>query len=182
MELTEDRIVIGYCGGLQQWQNIDKILDVTIALHQMEPRIFFVLYTNSDIRSIQTRLTQLGRHNCFVKALHTDEVPSYLKIMDAGFLLRDDLILNRVSSPTKISEYLAAGAGLICTPYSGDYKELTVEGENCFVLRDYDNDEYVHLLSWLKKFRTERKDLSFLADYTFYNQCKRFCESFFGKQ
>jgi glycosyltransferase involved in cell wall biosynthesis len=169
-----NRIIVGYCGGLQKWQNIDKILDIVLALRKIDTRIFFFLFTNSDISSIMDKLQEVGEGNYCVRALKSAEVPAYLKLLDAGFLIRDNYILNKVSSPTKISEYLAAGAGLICTSYSGDYEIYTsIRKESVFVLDSFSDEEFVCLFDWLKERKAHRLSNEFLKEFTFENQFKK---------
>lgn len=153
-----DRIAIGYCGGLQGWQNVDKIIDVAYRLHQLDKRIYLVLYSNSPLDKYQKQLDLLGKENYMVKGLKSIEVPSFLKLLDAGFLLRSNLVLNKVSSPTKICEYLAAGAPLICTQYSGDYERCVKNGENGFVADapEFTEAELHALMEWLKKVHADK--------------------------
>lgn len=55
------RIIVGYCGGLQMWQNINAISDVVRRLYQLDRRIFFVIYTAFDIPDdLNIKLQQLG--------------------------------------------------------------------------------------------------------------------------
>ena len=42
---------------------------------------------------------------------------------DVGLLLRDDLPVNRVASPTKFAEYCLCGLPVLTTPYVGDFSE-----------------------------------------------------------
>lgn len=162
MKLTENRIVLGYCGGLQAWQNINLIVDLAIKLYKLDDRIFLVIYTGFDIpANLQKQLDGLGAENYCIKGLLPAEVPSHLKLLDAGFLLRDDLVLNTVSSPTKICEYLAAGVPMICTEYSGDYARSVRHGKEGFILKNHPNyDSYtiIELLSYLKGVKTDRAD------------------------
>ncbi|HBO05943.1 MULTISPECIES: glycosyltransferase [Bacteroides] len=162
MKLTENRIVLGYCGGLQVWQNIELIVDLAIKLYKQDNRIFLVIYTGFDISAnLQKQLDALGVENYYIKDLLPAEVPSYLKLLDAGFLLRDDLVLNTVSSPTKICEYLAAGVPMICTEYSGDYARSVRHGKEGFVLKNHPNYDFhtiTELLIYLKEVKTNRAD------------------------
>lgn len=103
----------------------------------------------------------MGVENYYIKDLLPAEVPSYLKLLDAGFLLRDDLVLNTVSSPTKICEYLAAGVPMICTEYSGDYARSVRHGKEGFVLKNHPNYDFhtiTELLIYLKEVKTNRAD------------------------
>ena len=157
---VKGRIIVGYCGGLQMWQNINAISDVVRRLYQLDRRIFFVIYTAFDIPDdLNIKLQQLGENNYTVKSLKPSEVPSALKRLDAGFLLRDNLPLNIVSSPTKICEYLAAGVPVICTPYSGDYSRSVQTGRTGYVFIDYPEileSDIERLLCYLIKVKSER--------------------------
>ncbi len=161
-KLTENRIVLGYCGGLQAWQNIELIIDVATKLHEYDNRIFLMIYTGFEIpQKIQALLDKLGKDNYHVKSLKPAEVPSHLKLLDAGFLLRDNLVLNIVSSPTKICEYLAAGVPLVCTEYSGDYARSVHNGKEGFVLSNhpnYDSSTINELLNYLKEVKKRRDE------------------------
>ena len=169
-----NRIVVGYCGGLQKWQNIDTILDIVLELRKLDHSVYFCLFTNSDVANIKKQLDEIGKDNCLVKALKSKDVPSYLKLLDAGFLIRDNLILNYVSSPTKISEYLAAGAGLICTKFSGDYEVFSSSCKDVvFVMEGYGKSEIHSLYLWLKNRKGKKQPNDFLRDFSFEEQFQK---------
>ena len=154
-----NRIVLGYCGGFQGWQNFDAMIDLAIKLHELDRRLFFLVLSNGNKEPYEKKLEELGENNYLIKGLMPKEIPSYLKLMDAGLLLRSDLILNRVSSPTKICEYLAAGVPLICTRHSGDYSRSIKQGINGFVVDEpvLSDDEISKLAGWLKKVKDDRQ-------------------------
>ena len=117
-DIINEKIVLGYSGGLQKWQNIDKIINIVARLREIDSNIYLMIFTNHSIDIYKKLLLKIGEENYNVKALKAKDIPSYLKLFDAGFLLRDNWVLNKVSSPTKICEYLAAGVPVICTQYS----------------------------------------------------------------
>lgn len=153
-----NRIVLGYCGGLQGWQNFDAMINLAIRLYKLDCRIFLLVLSNGNKEPYEKALHELGEENYYIKGLMPKDIPSYMKLMDAGLLLRSDLILNRVSSPTKICEYLAAGVPLICTRYSGDYSRSVKQGINGFVIDEPvpSDDEILKLLKWLKEVKNSR--------------------------
>lgn len=157
---VDDRIIVGYCGGLQIWQNINIIVDIAYKLYQLDARIFLVIYTAFDIPDdLNKKLQQLSKGNYVIKSLKPSEVPSALKQLDAGFLLRDKLPLNIVSSPTKICEYLAAGVPVVCTPYAGDYARSVQAGKTGYVFTKYPEilkSDIEGLLHYLIKVKSER--------------------------
>lgn len=160
MDLS-NKIVIGYSGGLQAWQNFDKMINIVIELRKRMPEIFFVVYTNNPTEKYKEKLDLLGEDNYYIKALLSSEVPGYLKNLDAGLLLRDDKILNTVSSPTKICEYLAAGVPVICTQYSGDYNRSIKNHLNGLILKEAtpSDFEYEELIEWLRNVKSHRKEI-----------------------
>lgn len=165
---NKDKIILGYLGGLQKWQCIDTILDIIISLREKFKNIDFYLYTNSDIpEKIKAKLDIIGKENYMVKSLTFDNVPSNLSKLDAGLLIRDDLVLNKVSSPTKILEYLGAGVPLICNQYSGDYSRSVSHKENGFVFQNFfpSENELIELLDYLKKVKSNRIEYA--------NKCKK---------
>lgn len=181
-----DRIVLGYSGGLQTWQNFDKMIDIVVELRKVIPQIFFLVYTNNTIDNYKEKLALIGEGNYYIKALMSAEVPGHLKLFDAGFLLRDDKILNKVSSPTKICEYLAAGVPMICTQFSGDFARSIIDRENGFVLKDtiVGHHEYTDLALWLEMVKNNRRKVELLCKkaaskrtfseefYLFYNKIR----------
>lgn len=165
INLDKERIIIGYCGGLQKWQNIEIILDVILKLRELEPRVFFMLVTPNPLDEIKDRLEKIGTENYTHLALKSYEVPAYLTLMDATFLIRDNRILNIVSSPTKIAESLAAGVPIIATKDSGDINEVVVSGKNGYIVEDiYITDKDInHIYEYLIRVKTNREFYSDLC-------------------
>ena len=176
----KDRIVLGYCGGLQKWQNIESIISLFRMLQEMDRRVFLMIYTNSPTDGIRDLLDGLGKENFAVLPLKFSQVPSHLKLLDAGFLLREDLVLNKVSSPTKICEYLAAGVPLVCTRYSGDYARSVGHGREGFVLNGLEpsQSEAENLMAFLHKVKADREFYAGIcresaSGRTFYSEFER---------
>lgn len=165
----KDKIVLGYLGGLQKWQCIGTIMDIVISLREKCSDIFFVLYTNFKIpEHLMNKLEQIGVENYVVKSLSFDMVADNLPLLDAGFLIRENLVLNVVSSPTKILEYLAAGVPIICNCYSGDYSRSVEHGKNGFIFNGFapTEEEKVELLKYLKKVKTNRLEYAMKCRYS----------------
>lgn len=157
-------ISLGYLGGLQKWQNIESIIIIFKKLYELNGRYKLFIYTNDDRAEVCKMLKGVPSDSYQIKSLSYSEVPSHLKSLDAGFLIRSDLNLNQVSSPTKIGEYLACGVPIICTKYSGDYHKNTEMLKEVFVLEDIEitEDELKGLnqyLSSVKESREYYKDL-----------------------
>lgn len=129
-----DRIVLCYSGAFRVWQCIKETLEVVIRLRELNPSYYLCIFTNDDTTPFMDLLKQL-EGNYMVKGLGRMEVPAYLSMADAGFVLRADSLVNINSSPTKTSEYLAAGAMVIATKYAGDAPKQ-IQESRCGVVFD----------------------------------------------
>ena len=110
-----------YSGGLSAWQKTDSIIELMKKMSDMDSTMRF-LFLTKDIASLECKCS---RHNFpkerwLAKSCRPSEVASELATADCGIIFRDDTIINRVASPIKIGEYLAAGLGIIASPHIGD--------------------------------------------------------------
>ncbi len=130
-----DKIVLCYSGGLHVWQCIRETLTLVIQLRKLNPRYYICLFTNDDVTPYRSLMDELDG-NYLVKGLKSTEMPEYLSMIDVGFVLRVDSLVNINSSPTKTSEYMAVGAMIIATQYAGDAPQLIRESSCGVVLDD----------------------------------------------
>ena len=111
-----------YSGSLQRWQNVDLMMDVARAGISS----FDFTFLTNDRESLQRaarerRIDGRVRVQCATKA----ELPGFYREADYGLVLRDDLVVNRVSCPTKLSEYLWFGViPVIKYAGLGDFSQL----------------------------------------------------------
>jgi glycosyltransferase involved in cell wall biosynthesis len=103
-----------YVGGSDVWQNLDKILKRFAETRTSTRRTHLILIVKRP-EPVRELLKQFGltANDATLVSLPYHEVPDYLRAADAGIIIRDDHIINRVASPTKINEYLACGLKII---------------------------------------------------------------------
>jgi len=158
---VSDRIVLCYLGGLSSWQCIAETIQLAMRLRREIPEIYFLLLTPDNPQSYRRQLDQIGRDGVdyAVRSVAADEVPVALSAVDAGFLLREDSPVNRVASPTKCGEYLAAGAPVICTRHAGDAAPVVETSGAGIVLGDKlpSDAEMVRLVGFLRDVRGDRQ-------------------------
>lgn len=143
----DDRIVLCYSGAFRVWQCIQETLEVVIRLRRLNPSYYLCIFTNDDVSTYSNLLEQLDG-NYMVKGLSRTEVPAYLSMADAGFVLRADSLVNINSSPTKTSEYLAAGMMVIATQYAGDAPKQIKDSSCGVVFNDLSiSDEEIKALN-----------------------------------
>jgi glycosyltransferase involved in cell wall biosynthesis len=116
-----DRPVLVYSGGGASYQEPGRMIEAFRELLREEPDAFFLCLTTDPARfRALFEAAGLPGESRRVVRLEPAEVGRYLRAGDAGLLIRDDSVLNRVASPTKFAEYLAAGVPVLTTPGAGD--------------------------------------------------------------
>lgn len=109
-----------YAGGTAVWQNIERTLEVCNSAHDIAS-FEFLSTEHETIRGMAAGMSFVdeARFGVVGKA----ELGDKYRQSDLGFVLRDDTAVNRVSCPTKLSEYLAYGViPVVKTPNIGDFR------------------------------------------------------------
>jgi glycosyltransferase involved in cell wall biosynthesis len=108
-----------YLGTGAAWQALDQLSLLWQAIHQKDKSIRFRVISRDPRCQVLT--TGIPSSNIeFVQSEHFKEVASYLHHSEVGFLIRRDNIINRVSFPTKLAEYLASGCWVVVTNLDWD--------------------------------------------------------------
>lgn len=153
-----ERFVISYAGSAVPYQQPRQMVALFNQIHQHMPSAFFLILTHST-EIFEDYLTKLSTspQDYLVTALPHEQVLPWLQAADVGLLLRDDSLLNQVSSPTKFAEYLKAGLPVLLTLSAGDYAQIA-QRENLGYLLDPNNLEVNQpLLEFLNQVREDRK-------------------------
>ena len=129
----DGKIVLCYLGGTHHWQCLAETFDIVLKLRRLDDRYYFCLFTQGDLTPYTNKIKELG-DNFMAMPLGRDNLVEHLSMIDAGFLIRDNMLLNANSSPTKTAEYMACGAMVITTKYAGDAPSLVKECDGGFVL------------------------------------------------
>lgn len=126
---SDDLIRTVYVGGLQSWQNINKMVALCKNAYINNPRCsyrfeFFV--PQRDVVTFKQNYSEkINACNANISTLTREEVIPHLTQCHLGFVLRDDIIVNRVACPTKLVEYLECGVvPIVLSPHIGDFVEL----------------------------------------------------------
>jgi len=114
-----DKTVV-YAGGAQKWQNVDLMIDTINKSHQ---HYSYDILTHSPDAFSSVSEEALPRVK--IESVDSSGVAEHYKNADFGFVLRDDIVVNRVACPTKIIEYLGSGViPVIKSEYIGDFHSL----------------------------------------------------------
>lgn len=113
--------VFVYSGGAQGYQCIKSMLTLFCHIKRIQQDASLLILT-PDVDIFEREIANVFHEKpdfISIKSVNHGGVIENLKRCNYGFVLRSDETLNKVSCPTKINEYLAAGLMVICTQFSG---------------------------------------------------------------
>lgn len=113
--IERDAISVVYAGSNAPWQGLN-LIDEFLEIH---PQIQCTLLTKENALTAEMKAKYGPRLQ--IKWLKTNEVVQEMTKHDYGLLLRPFCETNKVASPGKFAEYLAAGLNVICSKEIGDY-------------------------------------------------------------
>ncbi|MEC4116370.1 hypothetical protein VSP20_05240 [Myroides phaeus] len=97
-----------YAGGLFAWQCIEKTLSVYKEVHKIDNNATLTLLTGQT-EAAEDLVRKFDLKNVDVKYVKLDKLQEELSKYKYGFLLREDIVVNNVATPTKMNSYLASG-------------------------------------------------------------------------
>jgi len=125
--INDDKIIVLYSGGTAGWQKIDLMLEL-IERNQSEKIEYIILTAEVEKFKQIIQNFKIPKERILIKSLPQSELSEYYKNADYGFILRDDNVVNNVSNPTKLVEYLFYGIiPIVLSPNIGDYKSYEFE-------------------------------------------------------
>lgn len=97
-----------YAGGLNVWQCIDETLSIYKQIEDSKKNTKLLLL----VKDFDLAVNMLKKHdikNYEIDFVSVDQLPQKLKDVKYGFIVREDLELNRVATPTKLMTYMGNG-------------------------------------------------------------------------
>lgn len=116
--------VFAYAGGLSRYQCIDGMLGHFADIQARIPGAELLFYT-WDTDKANALVAGYGLSNVTVASKKQDELPGALAKAKYGFVIRDDIVVNRVATPTKISTYMSNGVIPIVSSCVEDFAEAS---------------------------------------------------------
>lgn len=117
-----DMKTIIYAGNLDKWQRVDEMLKLASTHPQ-----FRYQFLVSNIDEFKKKMDKFCFDNIILNydSVPKEKVIDYYKQASFGFVIRDNNILNKVSCPTKLVEYICNGIIPIMNDFQlGDFKGL----------------------------------------------------------
>ena len=113
--------IIVYAGGLQKWQQIDIMINLIEQNINMYLFRFYSPYPDEFEKMVPKELI----NNPFLEIGSKSNIEILENYLDCHFqfILREDVVVNKVACPTKLVEYLATGiVPIMDYEYIGDFK------------------------------------------------------------
>ncbi|MEF7614733.1 glycosyltransferase [Aquincola sp. MAHUQ-54] len=122
LQATRDSHAVIYAGGMQAWQNVDKMLDAAQARSDLK-----YTFLTGDLQRFEARLSRIGLKDVTCRSVAPESVKDFYLKHEYGFILRDEVLVNLVACPTKLVEYLYWGVlPVVITPRIGDFTAETL--------------------------------------------------------
>jgi hypothetical protein len=111
-----------YCGGLQAWQQVDRMFDYVRA--HPEASYTFLVPDPAELRR-RYAARHAEEFPGVVASASSEEVRRHYARNAFGLVLREDIVVNRVACPTKLIEYLQHDlVPIVDSEEVGDFKAL----------------------------------------------------------
>lgn len=124
LQSTRNEMSVVYAGGMQAWQNVDKML----AAAQAQPKMRYTFLTGNQER-FESLLKESGIREYECHSVPPDKVKDFYLTHEYGFILRDEVLVNLVSCPTKLVEYLYWGViPIVLSHHIGDFDVHSLHG------------------------------------------------------
>lgn len=134
MKSKSERKYFTYSGSGAPWQNLTQLSELWGELYRQDSSIRFrVISRDPRAKILSQYLPEYALE--FVGTSDLDELAVLMSEAEVGFLLREDTLVNRVSFPTKLSEYLASGAWAVVSKLDWDASTY-IEGFQVGILVD----------------------------------------------
>jgi hypothetical protein len=101
-------VIFIYSGNCQKWQNVDLMMEI-IKNHTAGKYKFLILSGQKQRFEKLIRQYRISEDSIRLLSVKPEDLWKYYQIAHYGFILRDDILVNRVANPTKLAEYLQYG-------------------------------------------------------------------------
>lgn len=117
--------IFTYVGSLDLWQCFKETAGIYAEIEKRVPETFFKVLTFHTEKAEEI-IKEENIKNYSVACVPKDQVKSELENATYGFIIRHDIEVNRVATPTKISSYLSAG---VLPIYSTCLKDFSAQAK-----------------------------------------------------
>ncbi|WP_044436738.1 hypothetical protein [Acinetobacter ursingii] len=116
-----------YAGSLASWQCIEEVLSIFREINKIYPNANLYFYT-AEKEKAKDLIEEFKIKNVWIDYVSYEELNNKIHEFKYGFLIRDDILVNNVATPTKMNSYLANGVIPIYSNIIHDFFEK-INGE-----------------------------------------------------
>lgn len=142
-----------YVGSLSVWQCFDETIAFYKKIEELNEDAHLLVLT-FEVEKALNKLKEYEVKSFEVKSVPPEMVRNELMGVSYGFILRKDIVVNRVATPTKISSYLAAGVLPIFSDCVLDFQRIN---QAYHVGVDINSDK-TESIEKVMRFVSEKKD------------------------
>lgn len=152
-----------YAGSMHPWQRVKDVIAIYREIRILSPDARLTLLTREN-DTAQRLCAEQNMLDVDIRSVPAERIAAELSQFSCGFILRDEMHINRVSTPTKLSSYLAAGVMPVVTTATPALGRI-VEGTDYKLVLDpnINSKEAARKILELHKFATDSKAV--LQDY-----------------
>ncbi|WP_151837589.1 hypothetical protein [Acinetobacter ursingii] len=114
-----------YAGGLDKWQCIEETLELFSLIEKQLQNASLTLLTKDKLKA-EELIKKYHIKNYSINFVSLEELDDELRKYKYGFLIREDHVVNNVSTPTKMNSYLANGIIPIYTNVIDDFEKISL--------------------------------------------------------
>lgn len=139
--------IFTYVGSLDLWQCFEETAELYSKIEKAIPDALFKVLTFKT-EEAERIIKEKGIKNYSVNCVPKDKVKEELEEASFGFILRHDIEVNRVATPTKLSSYLSAGVLPVYSSCLRDFQKQAEGKSFAFAMNpDGNADELVEYVS-----------------------------------
>lgn len=171
--LADDQPLYVYSGGTQEWQQLDATARLFCKVLRFLPSCKMLLLVPALSRNAAEqsfRLSGAPRESILLCSTDHSRMYELLSAADIGLLIREDLIMNRIASPTKFAEYLGCGLPVVATPYVDSVRDAIRQGGVGFLIQDQTEGSIQQLSNFTKSVVANRERFS--------KECQKYARDF----
>lgn len=111
-----------YAGSMSQWQCVDQMLMLYRLIKESIKNSQLIILTKET--DIATRKCEQYNVDACIYSVPLSDLNNTLKQFKYGFIVRDDIAVNNVATPTKMNSYMASGVIPVYSDVIYDYQDV----------------------------------------------------------
>ncbi len=159
-----------YSGTAVRWQCMEEMLDLFKLIKAEIPAATLTILTPD--REIAQELITRKEVEASLGFVKPDELQEFISRFKYGFIVRDDIDVNRVATPTKMSNYMGAGIIPVYSDVVRDYQKH-ITGKSPYLIPFTTNDECIEKIKQMEAHPIKSDDIKASYKDIFYNYWNR---------